>query len=377
GCRALHACLPRPVWNAFDSRSGSPPRGIAFTTQHLRPLTFISEASAPDDPVGHSRPISRIGLREILLTGLEDAVHYDKRVVRYEHPGDGSVVVHLADGTSDCGDVLVGADGSSSAVRKQLVPRAELVDAGVAGIAGKLYLNESTRAYVPADLLSQMTMVLPWAGMGMFMASLQHTPGSALVADVDLPDHLFWVIIGRPAALGLTSEVRSRAGAELQELALARAAGWHPLLRSVIRESATDTIVATPLHTARPVQPWATTNVTLLGDAIHTMPPLQGLGGNTAILDAALLRQSLVDVDRGRTELCCALREYERTMLRYGFEAVRRSVQVSDAVASTNRLGRAAFAGMLRVTDLLPPLRRAMFERPTATATAVARTPAG
>ena len=74
------------------------------------------------EPVARAHPTSRAGLRQLLLSGLEDVVAFDKAVVGYEHSSDGQVVVHLADGTSARGDVLVGADGSASAVRKQLLP---------------------------------------------------------------------------------------------------------------------------------------------------------------------------------------------------------------------------------------------------------------
>src|SRR5215472_3481013 len=36
------------------------------------------------------------------------------------------------------------------------------------------------------------------------------------------------------------------------------------------------------LRAAQPVQPWRTGNMTLLGDAIHTMTPCRGEGANTA-----------------------------------------------------------------------------------------------
>jgi 2-polyprenyl-6-methoxyphenol hydroxylase-like FAD-dependent oxidoreductase len=48
---------------------------------------------------------------------------------------------------------------------------------------------------------------------------------------------------------------------------------------------------------------WRFGNVTLLGDAIHTMSPSRGEGANTALRDAALLRALLVDVAAGRIPL--------------------------------------------------------------------------
>jgi 2-polyprenyl-6-methoxyphenol hydroxylase-like FAD-dependent oxidoreductase len=81
-----------------------------------------------------------------------------------------------------------------------------------------------------------------------------------------------------------------------------------------------------PIATARPVEPWPTTAVTLLGDAIHTMSPGRGEGANTALRDAALLRDTLVEVATKGTALLTALRRYEAEMLWYGFEAVQASL---------------------------------------------------
>jgi salicylate hydroxylase len=364
GSRALHACLPAERWQAFTAHAAAPPRGIAFTTEHLHRLGFIADADPRTDPIGHAHPISRAGLRQLLLRGLEDRVAFDKRLVRYEHGADGQLRACFADGSSASGDVLVGADGSSSAVRKQLLPAARVVDTGVAGIAGKLYLTEAARERLPAELLGQMTMVLPPKRMAMFMAAFRRRSAAHGPDELDLPEHLFWVVLGRAGELGLRHAAPPRTSAQLREQALVHAERWHRLLRWVIAESDPTSLIGVPLHTSVRVPAWPTTTVTLLGDAIHTMTPLQGLGGNTALRDAAVLRYHLVEADRGRTGLVSAIHAYESAMLEYGFEAVQRSLEVSNAVTSTNGLGRLAFRGVLRAADRLPWLHRRLFERP-------------
>jgi 2-polyprenyl-6-methoxyphenol hydroxylase-like FAD-dependent oxidoreductase len=95
------------------------------------------------------------------------------------------------------------------------------------------------------------------------------------------------------------------------------------------------------------------------------MPPLQGLGGNTALRDAALLRHHLVQADRRRSDVVDAIHAYESDTLRYGFRAVKRSVEMSNAVASTNVPSRLAFRAALRIADRLPWLHHRLFNRPT------------
>ncbi|MGW2378451.1 FAD-dependent oxidoreductase, partial [Kitasatospora sp. NPDC001683] len=70
-----------------------------------------------------------------------------------------------------------------------------------------------------------------------------------------------------------------------------------------------------------------TRRVTLLGDAIHPMPPSGGQGANTALRDAALLSRSLAAVQRDEAELPAAVAQYELRMLDYGFTAVTESLQ--------------------------------------------------
>ena len=364
GSRALHSCLPADLWHVFAEHAAAPPRGIAFATERLHTLGFIPDVDPSTDPIAHSHPISRAGLRQLLLRGLEDSVLFDKRLVRYEQESDGHVRAYFGDGSSASGDVLVGADGSGSAVRKQLLPGARVVDTGVAGIAGKLYLTEQTRERLPGNLLSQMTMVLPPKRMAMFLAPFRRRAEADDAEALDLPEHLFWVQLGRADELALRHGAPHQTTAQLRQQALARAESWHPLLRWIIDQSDPNSLIGVPLHTSLRVPAWATINVTLLGDAIHTMTPLQGLGGNTALRDAAVLRYHLVEVDRGRSGLLSAIRAYESAMLEYGFDAVQRSLQVSNAVTSTSLVGRMAFRVVLRATDRLPWLHQRVFGRP-------------
>jgi len=360
GSRALHACLPPELWRRFEEHSAAAPRGIEFVTEQLRHLTFIADADPEQSKIAHSHPISRSGLRQLLLSGLEDVVSFDSRVTGFEHTSNDHVVARLADGSSIEGDVLVGADGSASAIRKQLLPDARLVDSGVGGIAGKVYLDDAVRQHIGPRWLTQMTMVLPARGMAFFMAPFQR-PGGA--AQLDLPEHLFWVLIGEAGQFETRPGARNQSGVELQQFAMRKVERWHTLLANLVRAAAPESVISVPLHTAEPPAAWQPGRVTLLGDAIHTMTPLQGLGGNTALVDAALLGQQLIDVSLGRVNLQQAIGSYEASMRQYGFDAVQLSLQISNSVASTNVVGRVGFRSVLRVADQLPWLHRKMFQR--------------
>jgi 2-polyprenyl-6-methoxyphenol hydroxylase-like FAD-dependent oxidoreductase len=162
GARALKSCVPVSVWNSVVEHSARAPRGFRFATEQLSSLMFLEE------DFDQSYPVSRGGLRKLLEAGLEDALEYDKRLVRYEL-ADSSVTAYFEDGTSVTGDLLVGADGSNSAVRRQLLPNAQVIDTGVFGMAGKVYITDELRAELPERFLHEMTRVVAPQGVGMFV----------------------------------------------------------------------------------------------------------------------------------------------------------------------------------------------------------------
>jgi 2-polyprenyl-6-methoxyphenol hydroxylase-like FAD-dependent oxidoreductase len=97
----------------------------------------------------------------VLLAGLADSVHFGREFARYERTADGKVTAYFADGTSATGDVLVGADGARSRVRRQLLPNTRRIDTPAIGVGGKLPLTGETVAWLPEQLTATKNMVLP------------------------------------------------------------------------------------------------------------------------------------------------------------------------------------------------------------------------
>jgi hypothetical protein len=65
-----------------------------------------------------------------------------------------------------------------------------------------------------------MTMVLPLHGMAMFLAPFQRRAPAAQPADaLDLPEHLFWVLLGRANAFASVLDSRNQSVADLRECA--------------------------------------------------------------------------------------------------------------------------------------------------------------
>jgi len=138
---------------------------------------------------------------------------------------------------------------------------------------------------------------------------------------------------------------------------------WHPRMQQLIRLTDPATAAWINIRTSVPIPPWESSNVTLLGDAIHTMTPGRGAGANTALRDAALLSKTLAEVQRGEKPLVDAICGYEREMLRYSTEAVLKSRQQMNADDLLHKpvLGRVQLAVMrsgMRVVNASPLLKR-------------------
>jgi 2-polyprenyl-6-methoxyphenol hydroxylase-like FAD-dependent oxidoreductase len=154
-------------------------------------------------------------------------------------------------------------------------------------------------------------------------------------------------------------------GQDLIDLVLKLSPHWHPDLRELFAMSDPTTTFPLEIATSEPIDPWPTTNITLVGDAIHTMTPGQGVGANTSLRDAMLLRRRLTEANRGKTALLDAIADYEKEMIPYGFARVADSLAQNGTSGSDPLhkpvIGRAVLTmnrAFFRAVDKVPFLQR-------------------
>lgn len=389
GSRALHECLPPALWRALVATAGDPGAGFTFLTERLDELLAVDAelmTGGSTDPADGHHAVSRITLRLLLMAGLQDVLHFGKEFERYEHTADGRVAAHFADGTSATGDVLVGADGVGSRVRRQYLPHAGRVRTEGVGVGGKLPLDPDTRAWLPARIAGGLNFVAaPEHAMFTAIFARRATSQDAmreldaqlraagldpseLLRGAEDRDYVLWAFITHRDTFGPGAEALP--GGELRGRILDATGRWHPDLRRVIADTDPATIGLFGFRSSVPVDPWPSSNVVLIGDAIHSMPPTGGIGGNTALRDARYLSRALASVRRGERETLDAVREFEALMRDYAFAAVRHSMRNAELAVTHSRVRRLGFRAFLRTCALLPPVKRRVFGRQWANPTA-------
>ncbi|MBO0789336.1 MAG: FAD-dependent monooxygenase [Ktedonobacteraceae bacterium] len=379
GSRALYESLPPRLYEIFLATCGLSGKGFNFMTEQLQELLYIGVADmgiVETNPVDTHKSVSRFTLRQVLLTGLEDMVHFNKAFKRYEETADGRFTVFFEDGTSASCDVLIGADGGNSRVRKQFLPYARRIDTGHWAIQGKTLLTDEVKQLLPRRLFDGPATIIAPHGYGLFIAVQQFQQKPADIEEIaaaiqlhpnlllsDTTDFVGWGFIARKEKFRHPEAMEKMDGTDLKQVVVEMISDWHPHLQRLIGEADPSTILFTPLQSSLPIEHWQTKQVTLIGDAIHSMTPARGIGANTALRDAALLGRNLVAAHQGEQSLTQAIDDYEVKMVKYGFDAVLSSRKALEQSASLEKpLPLAMAKTTFRMLNAIPPLKRRVFQ---------------
>jgi 2-polyprenyl-6-methoxyphenol hydroxylase-like FAD-dependent oxidoreductase len=383
GTRALKACVPAPIFDLFGATCARPPQHFSMLTEQWSELVRLEFTGEAADPVDGEKNVDRMVLRRVLLMGLENVVAFGKTFRRYVPLRDGKVTVQFEDGTEATGDVLIGADGAGSRLRRQRLPHARHEETGILSLGGKLPMTGESKGLLTEKMFQGMSMILAPKGVGAIIHSLEfawNRPRPPLGADgtgsefrkrwphfpnETTDDYISWGLWA--ARRNLPVDPTTLSGPDLVRLGGDMTVGWHPHMSKLVRSTDPASAVCISIRTSVPVPPWESSNVTLLGDAIHTMTPGRGAGANTALRDAALLCKALTDVRNDNKPLVQAIHDYEVEMLRYSTEAVlesRKQMNANDLIHKPvlGRIQLAAMRGGMRMVNAIPALKKRITE---------------
>lgn len=315
GGNALEACLTAELYERYLMASHHTPTrpdvAVVIDSQCIE-LTTAPHIGPPNEGERPHTAIDRATFRTILSAGLDDVVRYETPVAGFSFGADGGGV-RLADGSEVFGDVLVGADGVGSPVRRQLMPDVEIVPApvGALGLFGRSPLDEETVASLPEVLSSAFVIARDDRGVMLSLgqcvprqAGPDVAPGYMMLSGGVLPG----TVVPPPADWTAGTPV------EMLEAMRAGVAGWHPAIRGLVDRIEPGTLFSHPFRRLDPTPPWPSSRVTLVGDAIHAMLPTLGKGANMAMRNAAVLRDQLVAAARGARPVVEAIAVYEQDM---------------------------------------------------------------
>ncbi len=223
--------------------------------------------------------LHRADLHEILAARVREfdsgVVHLNHKVTGFIESRDG-VELRFTDGTSARGDMLIGADGLNSAVRRQFL-----------GDTPATYTGDAAwRVIVPTERLPKHLLETV---MSVFMGPAGHVVCYYLRAGAILN---FVGIVETDEV----SEESWTVKLPWQELK-ARYAGWHPAIQTIIDAADKTQCYRWSLFNRPPIRDWSTQRVTLLGDAAHPTLPYLAQGAVMAIEDGAVLTRALAMTD--------------------------------------------------------------------------------
>ncbi len=354
GIDALQANLPPHLYQAFLDTLGLAPTETLILDEGFNRVEDAGQATREPEDTHIEKSVSRITLRQILLSGLDGIFQSGKRFERYETLRDDTVVAQFSDGTAVRANLLVGADGAGSAVRRQLLPDLGSIDTGVRRLAGKIALDAAARHGISPLLTEFNTNIRPRDGRGLMITSHRVDPSAYARHDfidgedpghADIPafhfdnstSYTWWNTAYDTDELGSDGVLERLDGAALIETLLRRIGHWDERILKLIRHSDPSTVAFLKVKSSTPGTVWQTGPVTLLGDAIHAMTYFRALGGNTALYDSGLLARELVAARRQGKPQRAAVNDYENAMRDHGYEAVRSSLSAMQRNVGANR----------------------------------------
>jgi len=259
---------------------------------------------------GKRPEIERGPLRDILLDSLQpETVQWDCKLEKAEMQGE-QVRLRFAGGKTALADIAIGSDGANSRLRALVTPiRPQYVGVSL------------VEAMVPA---AKHTVPELWDLLG--GAALMALGGERTIGMGTKPDGSVLVYAGLKTQDDSARKSLDEASTSEQRVEWFHAnfKGWSGLWDPLFREATS--LVWRPLLTCPSDQHWdPNSNVTLIGDAAHVMPPYAGEGVNMAMLDALVLSRLLLS----EASSARAIATYEAEM------SARMQHMTTDTMANT------------------------------------------
>lgn len=285
---AVRALAGLGVVEALRKTAARPAYRISRTWDTGAETSRLEMADAAEEAYGAPQlTIHRGDLLDALRKQLPEAViRFSKHCETMSAEGN-DAIADFSDGVSQRFDVLIGADGIHSVVRRSLFGADHPEFTGLV----------SFRAVVPTSRLDidHLDCFTKWWGpepssqiVTFPLLRGEETFIFATTAQEDWPEES-WTA---PGDVGELREVYKE---------------FHPQARALL--AACDEVTKSALYVRDPMPQWSKGRATLLGDACHPMTPFMAQGAGQAIEDAVVLSRALAGIGHG--DVPPALKRYE------------------------------------------------------------------
>ena len=224
-----------------------------------------------------SRTLMRADLARLLLAEAERRgirVERGRRLVGAEPAGDG-VLARFADGSEAAGDLLIGADGIHSAVRRAIDP-----DAPAPRYGGLLNTGGRTGGVRAAGEPGRYELIFG---------------RRAFFGHVTAPDGEVWWFANLPWPSEPSSDDLRALHREDLRARLLDLFAHDAVPATALIEAGDEPMPVTPIHSVPHLPHWHRGRMLVVGDAAHAPSPSSGQGASLAIEDAVVLASCLRD----------------------------------------------------------------------------------
>ncbi|MBV8980658.1 MAG: FAD-dependent monooxygenase [Acidimicrobiia bacterium] len=241
---------------------------------HVRARVRLPQA-VKDEYGGGFIGLLRPGLYRRMLDALADgAIRYEQRVTSFTDTGE-KVILHLEGHEDIDADVLVGADGINSVVRRGLWGEQPIRQQKLHLVAG----------YVFCEAPDPVTIVAHDRTTQASYSAIRHDRRTG---------YEWWVLEAFDPSAPFTDDLR--------QFALTRARRFAGPLASLIEQTPTEHLFRWEIRDRKPLKQWSKGRVTIVGDAAHPTSPYAAYGAGMSIEDGYFLAAELEQVDVRDTE---------------------------------------------------------------------------
>jgi 2-polyprenyl-6-methoxyphenol hydroxylase-like FAD-dependent oxidoreductase len=278
-----------------------PLAGLMRVVDSQATIYFDEHAEGKSETFGdeHHRPeIDRGPLRDILLNALPPGtVVWDSHIVSIEKLQD-TWKLHFQNAGTAIADIVIGADGSNSKIRP-FVTDLKPVYTGITMIEGFVKDAENNAPHI--HKLLRGGKVFAYGNAQTLIVSAKGDGSLGFTTSWKTDEH--WHRM---------NGIDYKDNKQLLEWFRTEFSTWDPVWHELF-ENVKTVFIPRPQYCMPLDQHWeAQSNITLIGDAAHWMPPFAGEGVNMAMLDALQLSESLTS--ETFTSVQAAIANYEKQM---------------------------------------------------------------